>query len=136
MIREAIRWELLMPDGRVIEGEGQDAPAGMKLTDLAKDALHARFTHPAGTVVYVAGPASLRWTIQNIHSFGKRGQRFLVEHGVKPTTKALGIAGRGDKLNPATALLVWIMPLGAIGIGGSVEHVEAAWNAFNVAKTR
>lgn len=120
-----VRWELLMPDGRIVAGEGQDAPAGMKLSTLAKDALHARFVHPAGTTVYVAGSTELRWTVQHIFAAGKEAAR----HRLPQRCKALGLSTKeGGK--------VWIMPNGELGIGRTVEEVGVAFREFAMARAR
>jgi hypothetical protein len=119
-----IRWELFMPDGRVVEGRGQDAPEGMKLSELAAEAVAGRYQHPAGTTVYVAGKTDLLWTVQHVIAAGPDARA----HGLPPVSKALG-------LTPAcSACRVWMMPNGDVGIGRSVEEVAAAYRAFAQAR--
>ena len=119
-----IRWELFMPDGRVVEGRGQDAPEGMKLSELAAEAVAGRYQHPAGTTVYVAGKTDLLWTVQHVIAAGPDARA----HGLPPVSKALG-------LTPAcSACRVWMMPNGDVGIGRSVEEVATAYRAFAQAR--
>ena len=119
-----IRWELLMPDGRIIAGRGQDAPAGLKLSTLAADAIHARFNHPAGVPVYVAGEAGILWTVQNVFTQGKTAKG----HRLPPTCKAMGIMPTREGSR------VWIMPNGDIGIASTVEKVGESYRAFALAR--
>ena len=65
-----IRWTLLMPDGALVEGEGQDAPAGLKLSTLAEDAMAGRFRFRDGPYIYVAGAVDLHWTIPTLIGYG------------------------------------------------------------------
>ncbi len=124
-----IRWELFMEDGRIVRGEGQDAPGPLKLSDLARDAIHARFIHPAGTLVYVAGSTELVWTIQNLISYEGDAKKHMVQqlargHLMLPKSKALGLTVRdGSK--------VWMFPDGSLGIGRSIEDAGRAWMAFH-----
>lgn len=124
----SISWELFMPDGQLIEGRGQDAPGGMKLSTVAAEAAAARFRTATGAWVYIAGAADLVWTVQNIFSYGERGVAHLVNSGVKPHTKALGVG------TPREGCRLWIMPNGDLGIGRSVEDIGLAWQAFNTVK--
>ena len=119
-----IRWELFMPDGRVVEGHGQDAPEGMKLSTLAADAIAARFVHPAGTTVYAAGKLSLSWTVQQVYAVGP----LAVAHGLARSSKALSLSPLGE------ALRVFLMPNGEVGVGRSVEEVGLAYQAFAKAR--
>ena len=119
----ALAWAVLMPDGLLVEGAGQDAPGGMKLSTIAREALALRFQPRPGLVVYVAGPAELTWTVQSILACGAEGKRMVQAHGIPQVSRALGVeAGLGSRL--------WMLPGGALGLGRSVEDVERAWGLF------
>ena len=124
-----IAWELMLPGGQVVRGEGQDAPEGMKLADLAREAIASRWTHTkAGTVIYAAGPVAITWTVQNIYALGPKGAEFMVTKGVMPHTKALSLVPACETCK------VFLMPDGTIGVGRRVEEVGLAWQAFNTVK--
>jgi len=114
-----------MPDGRILEGRGQDAPAGLKLSTLAADAIHASFTHPAGVPVYVAGKADILWTVQNVFTQGKTARG----HRLPPTCKAMGIMPTREGAR------VWIMPNGDINIARTIEEAGETYRAFALART-
>ena len=117
-----------MEDGSIVEGEGQDAPAGMKLSELAADAVHARFVHPGGTEVFVFGPVVLHWTIQNVLSYGDKSKD--KRHVLCPHSKALSLRSSYEHAK------VFVMPDGTVGIGRTVEDCGAAYRAFAIAYGR
>lgn len=120
-----VRWELLMPDGRVVQGQGQDAPGGMKLSTLAKDASFARFTF-GPLQVYVMGGIDLHWSMQRVIGYGPEAKAM----GLPPVSRALALMAQRQ---PA---LLWIMPDGSIGLARTVEEVGLAFRAFAIAKAR
>lgn len=112
-----IRWALLMPDGSVIRGSGPDAGEGLKLVDLAKQAMHAMVQHRSGPLIFVAGSLDLLWSVQGIV-------------GRSEKQRALGMQALAEGAR------VWVMPDGWLGIGRSIEAVEKAVRAFTTAQKR
>lgn len=114
-----------MPDGRVVEGEGQDAPGGMKLSTLAKDASFARFTY--GPIkVYTMGGLDLHWSVMRVIAYGPEAKAMRIP----PVSRALALLA--DR-QPAR---LWIMPDGSIGLARTVEEVGLACRAFALAQAR
>lgn len=106
-----IRWALFMPEGKVIHGSGPDAPGSLKLSNLARDAVHLMFQHPAGPPIYVSGSADLLWTVRGIV-------------GTDWRARALGL------LPILEGSRIWLMPDGSLGIGRTTQEVAVAYDAF------
>ncbi|KKN85937.1 hypothetical protein LCGC14_0273490 [marine sediment metagenome] len=114
-----------MPDGKLIEGEGQDAPGGLRLSNLAEDAVAARFVR-GSTDVYIAGPVDLHWSVQKVHAIGPDGATARLTS----TSRALVLRSLDEDAR------VFIMPDGAVNIARTVEQAGVAYEAITRALLR
>ena len=116
-----MRWRLLMRDGNIIEGDGPSAPAGLKLSDLARDAEAMMLRHPLGSTLLVCSGVDLRWTVDLVLGAPSSHPK---------NRRALGL------LPLRAGCLLWQMPDGSLVVAQTLEQAAATLDLFAAAAKR